>query len=74
MDDRKRLLKKLGKQIAKLRQEKKLSQTELGYRCDLDRQAMNRIEAGRTNPTTVTLAKISSALSISLSELVDFEY
>jgi transcriptional regulator with XRE-family HTH domain len=73
MVDRKKLLRKLGKQIIKLRKEKKLSQTELGYRCDLDRQAMNRIEAGRTNPTTVTLAKISSALSIPLKDLLDFE-
>ena len=73
MVDKKKLLRKVGKQIVKLRKEKKLSQTELGYLCDLDRQAMNRIEKGGTNPTTFTLAKICSALSISLKELFDFE-
>lgn len=72
MEDKKELLTALGKQIAKLRKNKKLSQTELGYLCDLDRQAMWRIESGKTNPTTTTLATISKALNISLKKLFDF--
>jgi transcriptional regulator with XRE-family HTH domain len=72
MQDRKELLTALGKRIAMLRKRKKLSQTELGYLCDLDRQAMWRIESGKTNPTTTTLATISKALNISLKTLFDF--
>ena len=74
MDEEKKILKKLGAQIVVLRKKKKLSQTELGHLCDLDRQAMWRIEKGKTNPTTLTLVKISRALEISLKKLVDFEY
>lgn len=72
MQDKKELLIALGKRIAKLRKKKKLSQTELGYLCDLDRQAMWRIESGKTNPTTTTLAIISKALNISIKKLFDF--
>jgi transcriptional regulator with XRE-family HTH domain len=73
MVDRKKLLKKLGSQIALLRKEKGLTQTELAYQCNLDRQAMHRIESGKTNPTTVTLANISDTLSIPIKKLFDFE-
>jgi transcriptional regulator with XRE-family HTH domain len=34
---------------------------------------MSRIEAGRTNPTLSTLYKISQALEIKITDLVDFE-
>ena len=74
MKRRNKILEKLGARIIRLRNRKKITQTELAYRCDLDRQAMWRIETGRTNPTTLTLIKISSALDISLKKLVDFEY
>ncbi len=74
MEEGKKILKKLGAQIVVLRKKKKISQTELGYLCDLDRQAMWRIEKGKTNPTTLTLVKICRALEISLKKLVDFEY
>lgn len=74
MQDRKSLLKSLGKRITALREKKKLSQTELGYLCDLDRQSMWRIESGKTNPTTTTLAKISRALNIPIKKLFDFKY
>lgn len=73
MDEGKALLKNLGNHIASLRKKKSISQTELGYLCNLDRQAMWRIEAGKTNPTTITLAKISEALNIPLKRLFEFE-
>ena len=44
-------LKKLGSNIARLREKAGLSQTELALRCDKDRQSLNRIEKGRTNPS-----------------------
>ena len=45
----------------------------MGYRCDIERANMRRIEAGRTNPTIKTLLKISTALSVKLSFLFYFE-
>lgn len=74
MDEDKKILKKLASQIVALRKKKKLSQTELGHLCDLDRQAMWRIEKGTSNPTTLTLIKISRALEVPLKKLVDFKY
>jgi putative transcriptional regulator len=66
-------LKKLGKNIARLREEAGLSQTELALRCDKDRQSLNRLEKGRINPSIFYLLQISAELKISLKELLDFE-
>lgn len=65
-------LKKLGKRIATIRKEKGMKQVELSYACDIEKQNMYRIEAGKTNPTVLMLKKISVALEVSLSELLDF--
>ncbi len=73
MEDGKKSLKKLGARIASLRKKKNISQTDLGVLCNLDRQSMWRIEAGRTNPTYLTLLKICTALEISPKTLMDFE-
>ena len=39
-------LKDLGKQISTIRKEKDISQVELGRRCGIQKQNMNRIEKG----------------------------
>ena len=67
-------LKKLGKNIARLREEAGLSQTELALRCDKDRQSLNRLEKGRINPSAFYLAEIAVELKISPKELLDFDY
>lgn len=66
-------LKKLGKRIATIRKEKKITQVALGYACDLEKQNMSRIEAGNTNPTVLMLKNICEKLDITLSELLDFK-
>jgi putative transcriptional regulator len=58
----KELQLKLGKQIAKLRKQKKISQVDL-----------NRIEKGKTNPTVWTLQQIASQLEIPIQKLFDWE-
>ena len=60
----------LGERIAKIRKEKKITQVELGYRCDFDKANMRRIEIGGTNPTILTLRKISKGLDIDITELL----
>ncbi len=67
------LSKILGNRIRKLREERNISQQTLAEMCNIEKSNMARIEAGRTNPTLLTMYKISSALKISLAELVDFD-
>lgn len=66
-------LKKLGKNIARLREEAGLSQSELALRCDKDRQSLNRLEKGRINPSAFYLYEIASELKIPLQELLNLE-
>jgi transcriptional regulator with XRE-family HTH domain len=63
----------VGARIRELREERKISQQELAILCNFEKSNMARIESGRTNPTLHTLYKISSALHVQLSLLVDFQ-
>ena len=67
------LSKILGHRIRKLREERNISQQNLAELCNIEKSNMARIEAGRTNPTLHTMYKISSALKVTLAELVDFD-
>lgn len=66
-------LKKLGNNIARLRERAGLTQTELAYRCNKDRQSLNRLEKGNINPSIYYLLEIAVELDISLNVLLDFE-
>ena len=63
-DDSKQFLIGLGKNVARLRKEKGLKQTELSYQCNMEKSNLIRIEKGRTNPTTLTLRKLANVLLI----------
>ncbi len=63
----------LGKRIRQLREEKNISQTELGNMCDIERSNMNRIEVGNTNPSSYLLYQIAEKLNIEASELLNFK-
>jgi transcriptional regulator with XRE-family HTH domain len=71
MQKEKQLLQ-LGNRIRKLREEKMLSQTELANMMGKDQQSIQRIEKGRVNPSYLFLIEISSALKISVTDLLDF--
>jgi DNA-binding XRE family transcriptional regulator len=64
---------KLGKQIARLRKQKKISQVDFAYMLDKDKQNFNRIEKGKTNPTSWTLYKIAELLEVPVQKLFDWE-
>lgn len=66
-------LKRLGKHIAKLREDAGLSQTELALRCDKDRQSLNRLEKGRINPSAYYLKQLADELNIPVKDLLNFE-
>jgi transcriptional regulator with XRE-family HTH domain len=63
--------KKLGKNLKKLRLEKKFSQGSLAKKLEVDRAYISNIENGSMNPTLSTLEKIAQALKVSIKELVD---
>jgi len=65
------ILKKIGFRIKEIREAKGISQQDLASNCNFEKANMSRIEAGRTNFTISTLYKISQALEITISELVD---
>ena len=71
MKDSDKILKDIGAVIKKLRKEKGMSAVELGYKCDMDKPNVNRIENGKTNPTVLTLVRICTALDIELKDLVN---
>lgn len=68
---REKLKIELGKHIVMLRQQKGWSQSDLARACNKDRQAIEKLENGKVNPTLYTLLEIATALEVSLPELVD---
>lgn len=60
---------KVGLQIRKYRELKRLTQTELALMIGKDRQYVYKIEKGKVAPTIVTIAVICAALEIQLKEL-----
>ncbi|KQM36555.1 helix-turn-helix domain-containing protein [Chryseobacterium sp. Leaf201] len=61
----------LGKHIVMLREQKGWSQSDLARACNKDRQAIEKLENGKVNPTLYTLLELANALEISLPKLVD---
>ena len=72
--EKREILRLLGVQIREIRVSKGLSQQELASACDLEKSNMSRLEAGNTNPTFLTLHKISKALNVPVKELSNFNY
>jgi len=69
--EKKIALVRIGLNIRKIREIKKISQQDLAAACNFEKSNMSRIEAGRTNLTIGTLLKICEALQVELAELID---
>ncbi len=69
----KEFLKKLGQRIRTLRNEKSWTLYDLSVLTDIDTSDLSKLELGYINSTIFTLYKISHALGISVSELLDFK-
>lgn len=65
----------IGQRIQYLRESRNLSQIDLASKMQgkFDTTNISRIESGRTNPTLLTLVRISNALEIDLQELFNYE-
>ncbi len=66
------LKKNIGQRIVELRTQKGWNQSELARACGKDRQAIEKLENGKVNPTLYSLLEIANTLEISLKKLVDF--
>ncbi len=60
-----------GKRLRELRRDRELSQEELGFRADLDRNYIGGIERGERNPSLVNICRIAGALGVEVTELLD---
>lgn len=71
--EEKEFLISLGKEIAKIRKKQKLSQLDLASMADMEKPTITRLEKGRTNPTSITLLKLSRALGVPISTFFSFQ-
>ena len=71
--EEKKFLIGLGEEIARLRKKKNLTQLDLAIEVGVDKQSITRIEKGHTNPTSITLLKLSLALDVPVSKLFAFQ-
>lgn len=62
--------KKLGENMRRIREEKKMSQGDICRILDFDRSHVSNIENGKQNPTLDTIEKIAKALNVSIKELL----
>lgn len=70
--NKEQLKKKIGKRIVELRTKKGWSQSDLARASNKDRQAIEKLENGKVNPTAYSLLEIAKVLDVSLSELLQF--
>ena len=62
--------KLVGRNAARIRKDRGLTQEQLAERCGLSQQYLSGLEQGRRNPTIVTIYEIASALGVSHIDLV----
>jgi transcriptional regulator with XRE-family HTH domain len=71
--EEKQFLILLGQEIAKQRKKQGLTQLDLASLVNMEKPSITRLEKGRTNPTSLTLLKISKALNIPISKFLKFQ-
>lgn len=64
--------KYLGKQIQRIRRQRKLSQEKLAEKIGIATNSLSNIETGNSFMTVYTLEKIVNTLNVSPKELFDF--
>lgn len=68
-----KILKKFGKHLKEIREQKKLSLRKLADIADVDFSQIHRIEQGKSNPGLTMLIALAVALEVSLFQLINFE-
>ncbi|NTA14020.1 helix-turn-helix domain-containing protein [Agrobacterium tumefaciens] len=60
----------VGLNVVRIRRERSLSQEELSFRVGVTRAYLSGLEAGRRNPTVVTLSKLADGLGVDVDQLI----
>jgi transcriptional regulator with XRE-family HTH domain len=60
----------LGKNVRRLRQQKKLTQEQLAFEAEIDLTYVGGIERGKRNPSLLVMARIAKALGVHLAKLL----
>nr|WP_055459970.1 helix-turn-helix transcriptional regulator [Chelatococcus sambhunathii] len=60
----------VGLNVQRVRREKGFSQEELSFRSGFSRAYLSGLEAGKRNPTIMSLWKLAVALDVTLEELI----
>lgn len=60
----------LGRNVKRLRLQKKLSQEKLAFEAEIDLTYVGRIERGKANPSLLLMARIASALGVHPAKLL----
>lgn len=63
----------IGKAIKKTRNEKGLTQKELSLKSGVHESQIKKYETGKSKPTLETIKKLSKALNVGVSDLIDFD-
>ena len=69
----KQIIRRFGEHLAKLRNEKGLSQRQLSHRCRVDYSKISAMETGKVNVTLITLTELAKGLEVDLAVLLDFD-
>ena len=66
-------LTQLGRRIREIRTQKEIKQQDLAAKCNFEKSNMSRIEGGRSNVMILNLVKISQALEVDLTDLLNIK-
>lgn len=69
MSNRDKTLAAFGRNVARLRGERGLSQDKLAEKADLDRTFISGVERGLRNPGIKTVLRMAKALGVSVADL-----
>ena len=69
----KKVLKKFGENLRKIRKQKKLSLRQMSYACSIDNSKIAKIEKGKINITYTTLLQLALALETHPSSLLHYD-
>lgn len=64
-----KLAKRIGKRIIKLREEQGLTSEQLAFQYDISKGYLSKIENGKQLPSLEMLEKIAKALGVDIKEL-----
>lgn len=60
----------VGRNVRRIRQQRKMTQERLAFEADLDLTYVGGIERGKRNPSLLAMARIAEALSVPLTKLL----